>query len=198
MNCEKSIVNHISSWVDWFVTSLTFTVCIENSKVSHIKSYQVVFLHTFSCSSGAAMVVVVATGAQRQACCLVNASAACIWLCVSASCMCTPPQRVRRPGPSWSRAVSLNSSTPMQAENQTAAHALLKAPAGRKSIPLYWLIRHPHAHAHTHTRTEIWHEMTWNLSEISSLISLVNWYKWYMNEVCKCVIYCVLCVYNDS
>lgn len=60
----------------------------------------------------------------------------CMCVCVSTSCTCTPPQIVRGPGPSRGKAVSLTPSTPMQAENQTAAHALLKAPAGRKSIPL--------------------------------------------------------------
>lgn len=37
----------------------------------------------------------------------------------------------------------------MQAENQTAAHALLKAPASRESIPYCWLTRHTHVLTHT-------------------------------------------------
>lgn len=54
----------------------------------------------------------------------------------------------------------------MQTENQTAAHALLKAPAGRESIPLCWLISLSPTGVRTYTHTHSLIDISLNLKYI--------------------------------
>lgn len=105
--------------------------------------------------------LVEARGVQRLTCCLVNMSAVYTWVCVFAR-MFTPPQRMRRRGPGWSRAVSLNSSTPNANRKPNSSRRPPQGPSRQQehSSVLTNLSLQPtgtctHAHKHTHTDTHL-------------------------------------------